>query len=155
MNGTSWRSLYVVFSAVGIIAIALGIFFGTSMSHSTNTPGASATKTAITSTTPTPSTTMHTNSAHPQGMPMNGGITPIRPRWKSAQKMGQGNTVMQCLNSTALPHCYTPQQLQRAYGVQPLLQAGITGQGRIITLIEAFQDPTIKTDLHSFDQRSS
>jgi subtilase family serine protease len=151
MHGTSWRWLNVVFTAAGIIVIALASFFGTSLLLSTNIFGASIPKTVSTTTTPT-ANTMRMNSANAQGMPPNGGITPMRPRMKAAQKMGQGETVMQCLKSTALPRCYTPQQLQRAYGIQPLLQAGITGQGRIITLIEAFQDPSIKSDLHIFDQ---
>jgi subtilase family serine protease len=71
--------------------------------------------------------------------------------WEHSVNMATTQALPACLTSTALPLCYTPQQMRQAYGVQPLLDAGITGKGRIITLIEAFQDPTIQTDLHLFD----
>jgi subtilase family serine protease len=40
-----------------------------------------------------------------------------------------------CLTWPASP-CYTPQQLRAAYGIQPLLDRGITGRGQIIVLPE-------------------
>jgi subtilase family serine protease len=47
--------------------------------------------------------------------------------------------------------CYGPAQIRAAYNIQPLLDAGITGAGRTIVIIDAFQSPTIQSDLHTFD----
>src|SRR6516162_2766 len=44
-----------------------------------------------------------------------------------------GGSAMEC-NSVAT--CYTPQQLQVAYGVKPLLDRGIDGQGETVVLPE-------------------
>ncbi|HLZ57265.1 MAG TPA: S53 family peptidase [Ktedonosporobacter sp.] len=98
-------------------------------------------------------------NAHPsrqnagmQGMPT--GITPMQPMPGMAAKMGNNGAMgpLPCLNSAAPPLCYSPQQLRQAYGVTALLNAGITGKGRIITIIDAFQSPTIRTDLQLFDK---
>lgn len=48
--------------------------------------------------------------------------------------------------------CYDPQQIQTAYGFNKLYQAGITGKGRTIVIVDAFQAPTIQTDLQFFDK---
>ena len=49
-------------------------------------------------------------------------------------------------------HCYGPDQIRAAYGIQPLLDRGIVGRGRTIVLIDAFQSPTIQQDLTLFDR---
>jgi subtilase family serine protease len=46
--------------------------------------------------------------------------------------------------------CYTPQQLEAAYGVQPLLRRGIDGRGETVVLPELAEtqlDPPLVTDL--------
>src|SRR5580692_5361308 len=46
--------------------------------------------------------------------------------------------------------CYTPQQLQEAYGVKPLLDRGIDGRGETVVLLELAEtrlDPPLVTDL--------
>src|ERR1700749_4680278 len=46
--------------------------------------------------------------------------------------------------------CYTPQQLEAAYGVQPLLQRGIDGRGETVVLPELAEtqlNPPVVTDL--------
>ncbi|MGO9149970.1 MAG: hypothetical protein ACLP41_10935 [Acidimicrobiales bacterium] len=51
---------------------------------------------------------------------------------------------------TSLPSCYTPQQLEVAYGVQPLLQRGIDGRGETVVLPELAESqlsPPQVTDL--------
>lgn len=48
--------------------------------------------------------------------------------------------------------CYGPQQIRQAYEIQPLLDSGITGKGRTIVIVDAYQSPTIGSDLHTFDQ---
>jgi len=48
--------------------------------------------------------------------------------------------------------CYGPDQIRAAYDIQPVLNQGITGAGRTIVIIDAFQSPTIRQDLALFDQ---
>jgi subtilase family serine protease len=58
-----------------------------------------------------------------------------------------GGSAMEC-NSVAT--CYTPQQLQVAYGVKPLLDRGIDGQGETVVLPELAEsrvDPPLVTDM--------
>jgi subtilase family serine protease len=53
-------------------------------------------------------------------------------------------------NSPSLPTCYTPQQLQVAYGIKPLLDHGITGRGQTVVLPELAEsqlNPPLVTDL--------
>jgi subtilase family serine protease len=47
--------------------------------------------------------------------------------------------------------CYSPAQIRAAYRIQPVLDAGITGKGRTIVIVDAFQSPTIRHDLADFD----
>jgi subtilase family serine protease len=50
------------------------------------------------------------------------------------------------------PRCYQPAQIQKAYGVTPLLRLGQNGSGRTIAIIDAFGSPTMQQDLQVFDQ---
>jgi subtilase family serine protease len=56
-----------------------------------------------------------------------------------------------CQAGNAPVRCYNPQQIRRAYNIQPVLNEGITGKGRTIVIIDAFQSPTIAHDLATFD----
>ncbi|HEY7023053.1 MAG TPA: S53 family peptidase [Ktedonobacterales bacterium] len=49
------------------------------------------------------------------------------------------------------PRCYNPQQIRKAYDIQPLLDQGLTGTGHTIVIVDAFQSPTIAQDLQIFD----
>jgi subtilase family serine protease len=55
-----------------------------------------------------------------------------------------------CLANFGIP-CYSPQQIQNAYGVASLLQAGYNGAGQTIIIIDSFGSPTIASDLKTFD----
>jgi subtilase family serine protease len=55
------------------------------------------------------------------------------------------------IDGSAGPRCYQPSQIQTAYGLTPLLNAGINGRGRTIAIIDAFQSPYVQTDLAIFD----
>src|SRR5580700_4028498 len=55
-----------------------------------------------------------------------------------------------CIQYTGAP-CYTPQQLQTAYGLTALLNAGYNGTGQTIVIIESYGSPTIEADLKVFD----
>ncbi|MGI9061726.1 MAG: S53 family peptidase [Ktedonobacteraceae bacterium] len=47
--------------------------------------------------------------------------------------------------------CYSPQQIATAYSFNSLYKAGITGKHSTIVIIDAFQSPTISSDLTLFD----
>jgi subtilase family serine protease len=48
--------------------------------------------------------------------------------------------------------CYGPDQIRVAYGIQPLLQHGITGVGRTIVIVDAFSPPDVRSELAAFDK---
>jgi subtilase family serine protease len=78
-----------------------------------------------------------------------------RPLWKYAQKIssnsvGQGQ-IPPCLTSAVPPRCFSPQQIRRAYNIQKLLKAGITGKGRTIVLIDGSTSATLTADVHLYD----
>jgi subtilase family serine protease len=56
-----------------------------------------------------------------------------------------------CQRPSAKNHCYGPAQIRNAYAIQPLIDAGRDGSGEIITIIDAFQNPTMASDLTTFD----
>ncbi|HEX3646837.1 MAG TPA: hypothetical protein VHV49_00335, partial [Pseudonocardiaceae bacterium] len=60
-------------------------------------------------------------------------------------------TLAQCLAQLQI-HCYNPAQLTQAYDLAPLHNAGITGKGKTIVIVDAFGSPTIASDLQTFDQ---
>jgi Predicted protease len=47
--------------------------------------------------------------------------------------------------------CYGPHQMQNIYNITPLLNAGYTGKGQTIVIIDSYGSPTITQDLKSFD----
>jgi subtilase family serine protease len=62
----------------------------------------------------------------------------------------QQPTSADCLAALGVP-CYGPADIRKAYGLDPLIDAGFTGAGETIVLIESFGSPTIKADLAQFD----
>lgn len=63
----------------------------------------------------------------------------------------QSGKVFSCQSNTSPLRCYAPAQIQQAYNIKPLLDAGYTGKGRTIVIIDAYQSPTIAHDLQLFD----
>jgi subtilase family serine protease len=120
--------LYVAMCLLGIVFVFSGALLGTMLWHAQQ--GA------------------HAEAVSKRNVAQASVLT-IRPMYKQAVKMG--TNAQGCLHSATPPLCYSPQQMRVAYGVQPLIAQGITGKGRIITIIDAFQDPTIRSDLHLFD----
>ncbi len=49
--------------------------------------------------------------------------------------------------------CYTPQVFREAYGVDQLIQRGITGKGQTIVDIVSFGSPTLKQDMNVYDKQ--
>jgi subtilase family serine protease len=74
----------------------------------------------------------------------------VNPQYIYAGKAQAGAT-FGCQSPSASIHCYGPTQIRNAYDIQPVLNAGITGKGRTIVIIDAFQSPTIQHDLQLFD----
>ncbi len=58
---------------------------------------------------------------------------------------------LSCQAQNAVNRCYTPQQIQKAYNIAPLLAAHTTGLGHTIVIVDAFQSPTLRHDLALFD----
>jgi subtilase family serine protease len=48
-------------------------------------------------------------------------------------------------------NCYSPRQLEQAYGLPQLYARGLDGQGRTIVIVDAYGSPTIRHDLRVFD----
>lgn len=61
------------------------------------------------------------------------------------------NFRFKCQAGNAPVRCYGPQQIRTAYNIQPVLNQGITGQGRTLVIIDAYQSPTIVHDLATFN----
>lgn len=61
-------------------------------------------------------------------------------------------TTFPCQNPTYTIHCYGPRQIRAAYAIQPLLDLGVNGSGRTIVIIDAFQSPTLRQDVATFNQ---
>jgi len=63
---------------------------------------------------------------------------------------GHAPTTADCLKR--FKHlCYSPQQIQEAYDVTPLLRQGLDGRGQSIVIVESFGSPTLRQDLATFD----
>jgi subtilase family serine protease len=48
--------------------------------------------------------------------------------------------------------CYGPIQYEKAYDMNPLYRAGLTGAGKTIVIVDSFGSPTIQQDLKTFDK---
>ena len=49
--------------------------------------------------------------------------------------------------------CFTPHAMRVAYGVEPLIQKGITGKGQTVVDIVSFGSPTLQTDVNAFSKQ--
>lgn len=62
----------------------------------------------------------------------------------------QPPTNAECLTDYGVP-CYGPHDIRTAYGMNSLINAGYTGAGETIVIIESYGSPTLAADLHQFD----
>jgi subtilase family serine protease len=53
----------------------------------------------------------------------------------------------------SIPTCYTPQVFRAAYGVDKLIQQGLTGKGQAIVDIVSFGSPTLQQDMDVYDKQ--
>ncbi len=87
-------------------------------------------------------------TVHAAGVPPGYAVT-IHPDYYYAGRFFE--MPFACQDVTARAHCYTPAQMRRFYDMQSVLDRGITGKGRTIVILDAFQAPTIASDLKLFD----
>lgn len=80
-------------------------------------------------------------------------------RWVRAGTVSPNTTanpnypeLFSCQHPSASFICYGPDQLRTAYGFDTLINAGYTGRGRTIVIVDAYSDPTLRPDLKLFDQ---
>jgi subtilase family serine protease len=74
------------------------------------------------------------------------------PQYKVAGQVSAnpGDTTFSCQLTTPA-QCYGPNQIRAAYGVDKLGKLGVNGTGRTIVIVDAFQSPTIGSDLATFN----
>jgi subtilase family serine protease len=67
-----------------------------------------------------------------------------------------GQVKFGCQTRSRDPHfprafCYGPDQIRGAYDIQSVLNGGTDGAGQTIVIVDAFQSPTLTTDLKAWD----
>ncbi len=60
-------------------------------------------------------------------------------------------TSAQCVARAGV-QCYSPAQMEKAYGLKPLYRQGYDGRGRTIVVVDPYGSPTIGNDLAYFDR---
>ena len=75
----------------------------------------------------------------------------VNPQFQSAGSPASASFGCQTNRGPTSIVCYSPQQIYQAYNINLLLNSGITGKGRTIVIIDAFQNPTMQSDLAAFD----
>ncbi len=73
-------------------------------------------------------------------------VSPYTPSAQAAQAINE------CDNSASAGGCYSPEQIQTFYDLNPLYEKGYTGKDMTIVILDSFGSPTIKQDLQTFDR---
>lgn len=94
------------------------------------------------------STATRAAGAHTHAKPFT--ITYKGHQFPLIQGSKQPPTDAQCRSQFGSP-CYSPQEMQNAYGLTDILSKGFNGTGQSIVIIDSFGSPSIKADLHTFD----
>ena len=95
----------------------------------------------------------YTNITH-AAAPLKAHPVKVDPVTKPTSMVGKdaaGQPLFTCQLPNAAFRCYSPQQIATAYSYNSVYKAGITGTGRTIVIVDAYQSPTIVTDLKTFD----
>jgi subtilase family serine protease len=74
----------------------------------------------------------------------------IGPKAQRANAVGPGYGLFTCQLGLVDFTCYDPYQMRHAYGIDKLIDAGFNGAGRTIVIVDAFQSPTLVSDLDEF-----
>jgi subtilase family serine protease len=72
--------------------------------------------------------------------------SPYKPGPQAAQ------ILKECSATASSGGCYSPEQIQTFYDLNPLYNKGYNGRGQTIVIIDSFGSPTIQQDLKVFDQ---
>lgn len=88
-----------------------------------------------------------------QATPVQNGprVTPTPSSPWAFTPAGTAPTSKACEDALAIP-CYSPQQIQEAFGLTSLYKQGITGAGQTIVIIGAGNTTTLESDLKAFDK---
>ena len=86
-------------------------------------------------------------AASPRAHPIH--VSPVVSAPQRAPKPGN---LFSCqarpINGSQGPRCYTPQQIQQAYGYSGLLASGVNGAGETVVIIDAYNNPYLQSDLN-------
>jgi subtilase family serine protease len=74
----------------------------------------------------------------------------VGPRAQRAANVMPGQSLFTCQVGLSPVVCYDPFQMRTAYGVDQLIGAGYTGAGHTIVIVDAFQSPTLASDVNTF-----
>lgn len=77
-------------------------------------------------------------------------VRPLASPMRQVSRFPYPPTTGDCVRIAGVA-CYAPAQYQRAYDMVPLYNAGLTGRGSTIVIVDAFGSPTIEHDLQVFD----
>ncbi len=77
-------------------------------------------------------------------------IAPDIVRVDSPAAAGRPPTTAECEQQFHLA-CYSPEQVEQAYGIPKLFARGITGRGQTVVIVDSFGSPRIAHDLGVFD----
>ncbi len=77
------------------------------------------------------------------------GVHPHYVRAGKPENTGNGTVLFGCQTTTPAG-CYGPDQIRAAYGIQPLLDKGVTGKRRTIVIIDAYNPPNVQRELDTF-----
>jgi subtilase family serine protease len=92
-------------------------------------------------------------ATHSQMTPSGVHANPLMQNVGSLAQGQQGTVLFGCQSNTPPTiKCYGPDQIRQAYGVTQLQNAGITGKGRSILIVDAFGSPTLAQDFATFNQ---
>jgi subtilase family serine protease len=83
-----------------------------------------------------------------------GRMTPavgVNPHFHKVGTMKHAASYFDCQTTTPAT-CYGPGQIRSAYGFDQLGKQGIDGRGQTIVIVDAYQSPTIRHDLATFDR---
>ncbi|OFE17043.1 hypothetical protein BA895_17830 [Humibacillus sp. DSM 29435] len=80
-----------------------------------------------------------------------GGPPKVKTPSPPSNARAKGGVVFGCQSVTATVRCYGPDQIRAAYGTDKLINAGFTGKGRKVVVVDAYQSPTLRADLSSFN----
>ena len=88
------------------------------------------------------------SSSHAAALPIP------RPTTDTAQFVKAGTTPPSNADCETVAHitCFRPQAIQSAYNLGPLYQAGWTGRGVTIAIVDSYGSDTMAHDLHVYDQ---